>query len=231
MAPAENVTVWGGFVLGLVTAVSPCPLATNLAAASWLARHAASRRRAVVGACVYTVGRVAAYGVVAAILAFGLLGAPSLSGLLQRWLPPLLGPLLVVVGMVLLEWLSLPWRFGGAGQATALRLAGAGLLGEFALGFVFALSFCPVSAALFFGSLLPPALSSGAPLLPVVAFGVGTALPIGVFAVSVALGAGLIGRIGSDLPRWQGRIRRGAGAGLILIGLYLILRDTLQVLG
>lgn len=216
-----------GFVLGLITAVSPCPLATNVAATVWLSRHAASRRRAIVGALAYTAGRVAAYGAIAAVLALGALGAPVLSTALQEWLPPFVGPLLVLTAMVLLDLLPLPWTGGGTSQATAERLARLGVLGELALGCLFALTFCPVSAALFFGSLLPQALAGPAAAPAVIAYGIGTAIPVGVFAVGVAVSAGFAAHFGQGIVRWQPRIRTGTGVALLLLGLYLIARDTL----
>tara|TARA_R110002096_G_scaffold3941_3_gene18897 strand:+ start:1244 stop:1939 length:696 start_codon:yes stop_codon:yes gene_type:complete len=219
-----------GLVLGLITAVSPCPLATNLAATVWLTRHAASRRRALLGALAYTAGRVAAYGAIAAMLAFGALGAPAVSHALQEWLPPFVGPLLVLTAMVLLELLPLPFGGQGMSQGTAERLARFGVVGEFALGFLFAITFCPASAALFFGSLLPQALASPNATLPVVAYGIGTAIPIGVFAVAVAIGAGFASRFGEGIVRWQPRIRVVTGTALLLLGLYLIARDTLGLL-
>ena len=219
-----------GLVLGLITAVSPCPLATNLAATVWLSRHAASRRRALLGALAYTGGRVAAYGAIAAILALGALGAPQVSQALQEWLPPFVGPLLVLTAMVLLELLPVPWVGKGMSQGTAERLARLGVFGEFLLGFLFALTFCPASAALFFGSLLPQALASPTAVPPVVAYGIGTAIPIGVFAVAVALGAGFATQFGASIVRWQPRIRVVTGTVLLLLGLYLIARDTIGIL-
>jgi cytochrome c biogenesis protein CcdA len=221
-----------GLVLGIVTAVSPCPLATNIAATVWLARHAASRRRATLGALAYTFGRVTAYGAIAAVLALGTAGTPALSHALQTWLPPLTGPLLVLTAMVLLDLLPLPWSFGsGADQATAERLARLGLSGEFALGALFALTFCPASAALFFGSLLPPALQlpGAAIALPVVAYGIGTALPVGVFALGVVWSASFASRFGQGLQRWQGTIKLVTGVALLLVGLWLVVRDTLGI--
>jgi cytochrome c biogenesis protein CcdA len=219
-----------GLLLGLITSVSPCPLATNLAATVWLTRHAASRRRALLGALAYTIGRVAAYGAIGAILSLGLLGAPQISQALQQYLPPFVGPLLVLTAMVLLDLLPLPWVSKGMSQETAERLARLGLFGEFLLGLVFALTFCPASAALFFGSLLPQALACPAAAPPVLAFGIGTAIPIGIFAVALALGAGFARNLGVSLVRWQPRIRLVSGTVLLLIGVYLIARDTLQVL-
>ena len=220
-------SIASGFGLGLVTAISPCPLATNVAATVWLARHATSRRRAVVGALAYTAGRVLAYGGIAAVLALGALGAPALSAALQTWLPPVIGPLLVLSAMILLDLLPLPWAGGGRSQATAERLARLGVVGEVALGGLFALTFCPVSAALFFGSLLPQALAGPAVAPPVVAYGVGTAIPVAVFALGVVCSAGFAARFGAGVTRWQPRIKLGTGVVLLVLGLYLIGRDTL----
>jgi cytochrome c biogenesis protein CcdA len=218
---------FGGLMLGLATAFSPCPLATNLAATAWLARHAGTRRRALFGAAAYTLGRVAAYGAIAAVLAAGLVRAPEISSALQRWLPPFLGPLLILTAMVLLDLISVPWFRGGTSQATAEKLARLGLAGEFALGFLFALSFCPVSAALFFGSLLPPALATNSVAVPVILFGVGTAVPVAVFSIGVALSAEFAGRFSRAVGRWQARIRIATGVALLAIGLFLIARDSL----
>lgn len=218
-----------GFVLGVVTAVSPCPLATNVAATVWLARHAASRRRAVVGALAYTAGRVLAYTSIAVVLALGALGAPALSAALQQWLPPFVGPLLVLTAMVLLELLPVPWAGTSRSQATAERLARLGVVGEVLLGLLFALTFCPVSAALFFGSLLPQALAGPSVAPPVIAFGIGTSLPVAVFALSVVWSAGFAVRFGAGITRWQPRIRVGTGVALLGLGLYLIGRDTLEL--
>ncbi len=104
------------------------------------------------------------------------------------------------------------------------------MFGEFVLGVLFALTFCPTSAALFFGSLLPQALAGPSTAPPVVAYGIGTAIPIGIFAVAVAIGAGFASRFGAGIVRWQPRIRVATGTILLLLGLYLIARDTVGLL-
>lgn len=220
----------GALWLGLLTAVSPCPLATNLAATAYLARRVDSRGRAITGTVAYTLGRVAAYAAIAGLLALGLASAPALSQGLQRWMTPLLGPLLILTGMILTGLLSLPISMGIASQASAEKWASRGLLGELVLGVLFALSFCPVSAALFFGSLIPLALGSGNILLPVTLYGIGTAAPVAAFALVMIFSSRLASKLAGGIHKVQPVILKITGAPLIAAGLYLTLRDTLAIL-
>ena len=143
---------------------------------------------------------------------------------------PLLGPLLILTAMLLLGILELPIRLSVATQASAEKWASRGLLGELILGFMFALSFCPVSAALFFGSLIPLTLDSGHIVLPVTLFGIGTAAPVAVFALvmifSTRAASGMVGGI----TRAQPWILKTTGALLLIAGLYLTARYTLAIL-
>ncbi len=242
MIPWNSKTIWPhlynsgagtGFVitswfiaawLGVLTSISPCPLATNIAAVSFLARRMHSRRLAVAGALAYASGRAAIYLVIGLLVTWGLATAPTLSTLLQQNVAPFIGPLLIVVGLVLLGWLSLPIQFGLSSSATAERLAGLGLLGEFLLGMVFALTFCPVSAALFFGTLLPLAVVGGAAWTLLLIYGVATAIPVGVIAVLLALGANLPRKILGGIQRWQGLVGKITGTAILLVGVWLTVR-------
>lgn len=213
--------------LGVLTSISPCPLATNVAATSVLARRVGSRRRAMAGAAAYTAGRVFAYVLLAAIVFAGLSSMPDLSFALRHWVLPLVGPLLVLTGMAVLGWLPLPFAFGAGSAGTANRLAGWGLAGEFSLGGLFALSFCPVSAALFFGSLLPLAMTHALPPLPVVLYGLGTALPVGVLAILLVLSVERAGSMMARLQTIQRISLRVTGAVLIAVGVWLTANNTL----
>lgn len=216
--------------LGLLTSISPCPLATNLAATAYLSRRVESRRRAVMGAAAYTFGRVAAYAILAGLLAFGIASAPAVSQTLQRWMAPLLGPLLVLTAMVLLGLVSLPLQSSFATQSSAEKWATRGVFGEIALGFLFALSFCPVSAALFFGSLIPLALGSGVIAAPVVLYGIGTAAPVAGFALLMIFSARAASNLAGGVAKLQPAILKATGVLLLLAGLYLTARDTLEIL-
>lgn len=213
--------------LGLLTSVSPCPLATNIAAVSFLSRRMHSRRMAVAGAVAYAVGRAVVYVLLGLLLTLGLAAAPTLSTFLQTRLLPFVGPLLIIVALVLLGWIRLPLDFGFHNPKAAGRLARLGLLGEFLLGMLFALTFCPVSAALFFGTLLPLAVATPVPLPVLAVYGIGTALPVGVLAVLIALGLASAGKMIAALQHYQGRVRAATAAVILLVGLWLTLRSSL----
>ncbi len=217
------------FWFGILTSVSPCPLATNVAAVSFLGRQLESPRRVLLGGLLYTLGRMLTYVVLGMLLVESVLSAPEAALFLQKHMNKVLGPLLILVGMLLLELLS----FGSFGAGLAQRLQGRaerwGLLGAFVLGVVFALSFCPVSATLFFGSLLSVAIPARSGLLLPSLYGIGTGLPVLVFAILVALGArslaGAFNRI-SQFERWA---RRATGLIFVGVGLYYSLAYIFEV--
>lgn len=215
------LAVGAAFWLGVITAISPCPMATNLAAIGYLARNTQSRATQLMAGLLYALGRAAAYMLVGALLTWGLLSAPVVSNFLQRHLGQLMGPLLVLVGMVLTGLLPGLPSFGGSGKL-GKRIADFGLVGAALLGFLFALAFCPVSAALFFGSLLPLALKNESTWLLPAVFGFGSALPVLVFGILIAVArhtaTRAFGRL-QQLDRW---LLPATGWLFIAVGLYLI---------
>ncbi|HER34749.1 MAG TPA: sulfite exporter TauE/SafE family protein, partial [Halothiobacillaceae bacterium] len=206
--------------------ISPCPLATNVAAISFITRDATRVRSALTSGLLYTLGRTVAYVALAALLVSSVLSAPALSHALQVHMNRILGPLLVLVGMVLLGMLRLP-GVGAPGAAPGFqrRAAAMGDWGAALLGLVFALSFCPVSAALFFGSLLPLAVAGESRLVLPMLFGVGTALPVLAFAVVISLGLGRVGDVFARTVSFERWLRRATGVVFIAVGVYLALEN------
>jgi len=223
----ELAALFTALWLGIVTSISPCPLATNVAAVSVLARRIDDRRRALAGAVLYAVGRMLVYIILALVVIAGLATMPALSAFLRREILPLVGPILILVGLVVLGWIPLPvnWRAGGAGAAE--KLSKWGLVGEFLLGGLFALSFCPTSAALFFGSLLPLAVASSLPALPVALYGLGTALPVGVLAVLLVISSEKAAQALGRVQSFQKVAVNLTAVVLIGVGVWLTLQDTL----
>jgi len=217
------------FWLGILTSISPCPLASNVAAISFVGRSVVHPRRVLAAGLSYSIGRAVTYILVAALVVTSLLSIPSVSFFLQKRMNQILGPLLVVIGIGLLGWSTLQLPSGGWGQAMKERMARRGVMGAGGLGMLFALSFCPVSAGLFFGALIPLAVNSQSKLLLPGIYGLGTGLPVVVFALLLVLGAQWVGRA----FRIAGAIDRAArpitGGVFVLAGLYLTLTHVFGV--
>jgi len=209
--------------LGILTSISPCPLATNIAAMSFIVRGVGSARRVLATGLLYTLGRMLTYLGLGAVLVAGLLAIPEVAMFLQTYMNKILGPLLFVVGLVLLD--VIPLRFSAScGSDKIGRWAqSAGLWGSVPLGMVFALAFCPVSAALFFGSLLPLAVAAQSSVLLPSMYGLGTGLPVFVFAVLIGLGAQWVGKVFNKLTQIEKWVRRITGGIFVIVGIYFSL--------
>jgi cytochrome c-type biogenesis protein len=220
---AAGTAVW----LGLLTSISPCPLATNVAAVAFVSREGASPRRALGAGMVYALGRSAAYVALAAVAVFAVSRLLTVSTFLQTTLYSLVGPLLILIGMVLLD--LIPIRLPGLRAPASVSERRGSLWSAAGLGALFALSFCPVSAALFFGMLIPLAIRHESVLALPGLYGIATGVPVAAFAAAVSLGMGRVGamfRAATTIERW---IRPATGAVLIGIGIYETLRGIFHI--
>lgn len=208
--------------LGILTAISPCPMATNIAAIGFLGRKVASPRAVLLSGLLYTIGRSLAYLGVGIAAVWGLTSMPALSQFLQGGLNTILGPILILVGMLLTGLLELPWSLSLAGDGLQERVS-SGWWWPLLLGMLFALSFCPVSAALFFGSLVPLAVKSGSSAAIPLVYGIATAVPVVVVAIIIAFSAGSLGRTYDAIQRFAWWAQRVTGGIFILVGIYLSL--------
>ncbi len=209
--------------LGILVAISPCPLATNIAAVSFIGRDVGRSGRVVVSGIAYTLGRSLSYAGIAALVATSVLSIPGVSWFLQEQANRILGPLLVFIGIVVLGWIRIPMPSLGIGDALKRRAAARGVGGAALLGTIFALSFCPVSAGLFFGSLIPLSVSARSPVALPALFGIGTGLPVLACAIPLALGAGVVGRAFDVLARIERWTKPVTGAVFIVVGAYLVM--------
>lgn len=211
------------FWFGVLTSISPCPMATNIAAISFIGKRVGRPRTVVASGLLYTVGRTVVYVALAVVAVGGLLAIPAVSEFLQTYMNRLLGPVLIVAGVVLLELVPLRFSTSVGGERAQKLAEKGGVLGAGLLGVLFALSFCPISAGLFFVSLLPLALKHESRLLLPAAFGVGTALPVVAFAVAIALSARSVGKMYGALQKVEWWARRITGVLFILVGVYYCL--------
>ncbi len=212
------------FWLGLLTSISPCPMATNLTAVAYIGGQVGKGRAALIAGGAYVLGRALAYAAVGAIVVIGLLSVPAVANFFSQYMNLVLGPLLILVGMLLLGLLSFNLSTSVGGIGLREKAAKAGPLGALFLGVIFALSFCPISAALFFGSLVPLAVEQGSRVTLPLVYGVATGIPVLVLAVLIAMGSGALGSALDKMATFERWARRVTGGVFIVVGLYLTIR-------
>lgn len=206
---------------GILTSISPCPLATNITAISFIGRKVDRAGYIFSAGLLYMLGRMLTYTVLGAILVSSTQLISPIANFLQTYMVYLLGPGLILLGILLLDVITL--NIGGSLATERLRaqIDRAGIWGAGLMGVIFALSFCPISAGLFFGSVFGLAMRHGSRLLIPSLYGVGTAIPVLGFAFALAFSANLVGRTFKQLSAFELWARRVTGGVAILAGLYL----------
>ncbi len=218
-----NIPVLSAFLLGLLTAIAPCPLATNIAAIAYISRNVTDRKYAVITGTLYTLGRMFSYSLLGVLIIVVGLEIPGVSLFLQDVGERVLGPILIVVGLIMLNIDRLSFGKGG-GKLTSLgeKVADWGTVGGFLLGVLFALAFCPYSAVLYFGVLMPVALkSTGGVALPAV-FAIGTGLPVLIFGTLLSFGVAGVSSWLNAITRVERIIRIIVSIVFIGVGIYYV---------
>lgn len=214
------ITILTALWFGILTSISPCPLATNIAAISFIARRVDKMRTVLLSGILYTIGRTVAYLALGALIMAGLLASGEIALFLQRYLNQALGPILILVGMLLLGLLGFAGSVSLVSSGMQERAAKGGIGWAALLGILFALSFCPVSAGLFFGVLIPlSAVNQSILVLPTV-YGIGTAAPVLVFALLIAFASQRLGSAFNRLAQIERWVRRITGVIFVLAGIY-----------
>ncbi len=219
----SNIPILSAFLLGLLTAISPCPLATNIAAIAYISRRVTDRKYAITTAALYTLGRMFSYTLIGILIITIGLEIPVIALFLQNVGEKVLGPLLIIVGILMLFIDKISFGRGG-GMLTNLgnKVANWGMFGGFLLGVIFALAFCPYSAVLYFGVLIPLALkSSGGIALPAV-YAIGTGLPVLVIGILLSLGVAGLSSWLNVLGRVERVIRVIVALVFIGVGIYYV---------
>ena len=223
LSESLNIPVLSALFLGLITAISPCPMATNIAAIAYVSRRATERRYAIITGALYTLGRMVSYSIIGILIIVIGLEIPGVASFLQDWGEKILGPLLIVVGIIMLIIDRFSFGLGG-GKLAALgeKVANRGMLGGFLLGVIFALAFCPYSAVIFFGVLIPLALeSTGGITLPAV-FAIGTGLPVLVFGILISAGIAKVSTWLNAVTRVEKVVRIVVSIIFIGVGIYYV---------
>jgi cytochrome c-type biogenesis protein len=221
----ENSTMpWvTAFVLGLMTAISPCPLATNITAIGFIGKDIENRNRVFVNGVIYTLGRAITYTAIALVIYLGV-DQFKFSGFFQQYGEKFLGPLLIIIGLFMLGVFKI--NFPGISGLTSKMQNKTqwGYLDTLLLGIVFAMAFCPYSGVLFFGMLIPITVSSASGLYLPVIFAIATGIPVIVFAWILAYAVSGIGNVYNKIKTFELWFRRVIAVLFIVVGIYYIFR-------
>jgi cytochrome c-type biogenesis protein len=209
--------------LGILTSISPCPLATNIAAITYIGRQVNKPGHVLLAGLLYTLGRALTYVTLGMLLVMSALSVPELALFLQRYMNKILGPVLIVTALFLLNVIRINLPGAQISERLQKRLAASGIWGAAILGLLFALSFCPVSAALFFGSLIPIAIEQESKVAMPTIYAIGTALPVVAFAILISLGTRFVGAVFNRLSVIERWARRVTGVVFLLVGVYYVL--------
>jgi cytochrome c biogenesis protein CcdA len=210
------------FILGLMTAISPCPLATNISAIGFISRDIENRRRVFIKGLVYTLGRAISYTGLGVILYFGA-SKMHVSMLFQGWGEKLLGPLLILIGLFMLDFIKIKQPgFSGLREKIGEH-SKRSYWGTLLLGMVFAMAFCPYSGVLYFAMLIPMTIASASGLYLPIVFAIATGLPVIIFAWLLAYAVGNVGKLYNRIKLFELWFRRVISVLFILVGIYYIL--------
>lgn len=217
-----NIPILSAFILGLMTAISPCPLATNITATAFISKNISSKRKVFLSGILYSLGRGFSYTSIGLILFFGA-SKFHIARFFNQNGEKYLGPLLIIIGLIMLNIIKI--NFLGKSnfqEKLSEKFKDKGLLGSFMIGVIFALAFCPYSGALFFGMLIPMTIASADGLYLPIVFAFGTGLPVILFTYLLAFTAGKIGVFYNRITKIEKVMRIVAGVVFILTGLYYV---------
>ncbi len=216
--------------LGILTSISPCPLATNILAISFIDRNIGKTKTILLTGLLYTLGRMVTYTLIGALIVYSVIASEGLYFKLEPVMNKLLGPVLIIVGMILLELINFSQKGAGLSEKRQRWVESLGICGAFVLGVIFALSFCPVSAALFFGTLIPVAIDHKSEFLLPAMYGLGTALPVVFFAFLLAFSAKMVSKAFDKITVVERWIRTVVGLIFIAVGIYYCLAYIFEIL-
>lgn len=221
-----NIPILTAFILGLMTSISPCPLATNITATAFISKNISNKKQVFLSGVIYSLGRAFSYTAIGVILFFGA-SKFHVGRFFQQNGEKYLGPLLIIIGLIMLNIIRL--NFLGRTNFTerlTKKMKNKGLLGSFLIGVLFALAFCPYSGALYFGMLIPMTISSLDGLYLPIIFAFGTGIPVILFTYLLAFAAGSLGVFYNKITKIEKWMRTTAGVVFVLTGVYYVLIFT-----
>ena len=218
---STDLPLLSALILGLMTAVSPCPLATNITAMAFISKDIENKRKVFFNGLIYTLGRSISYTLIGLIFYFGA-SKFIVAGFLQKYGERALGPILILIGLFMLDVIKI--KFPGLNKLNEKmqQKEKFNFWGVLLLGIVFALGFCPYSGVLYFGILIPMTISSASGLYLPIIFAIGTGLPVIIFAWIIAFTVGGISSVYNKIKIFEKWFRRVVAIIFLLVGVYYL---------
>jgi len=217
-----NIPILTAFLLGVLTSISPCPLATNITAIAYISKEIKTTKHTLLNGIFYTLGRGASYTILATLIYFGL-SSFQVSSIFQSWGDKILGPVLIIIGLLMFSVIKINFGKGGEKlEKIKIWLAQKGFIGLFLLGMLFALAFCPYSGVLFFGALIPLVSKSTEGLILPPIFALGTGLPVILFSFVIAFAVQKLGQIFQIMQKIEKIMRYAVATIFVMAGIYYL---------
>jgi len=215
-----NLPALSAFLLGILTSISPCPLATNITAVAFISKDIKTPKHTILSGLFYTLGRGISYTLLAVLIYFGL-SSFQVSQIFQGWGDKVLGPVLILIGLIMFGVIKINLKNNNQTiEKIKLWLSNKGYLGSLALGMLFAFAFCPYSGVLFFGVLVPMTFKSAGGLLLPPLFALGTGLPVIIFSFFIAYSMQVVSRAFQVVQKVEKWLRYGVALVFIMTGIY-----------
>ncbi len=219
---AYNIPLLSAFLLGILTAISPCPLSTNITAIAYISKDIKDSRKVFLNGLIYTLGRIISYTVLAILIYFGV-SSFNIANIFQGWGDKILGPILIIISLMMFGIIKLNFKQGSKKIENVKEwLSKRGYLGSFFLGVLFALAFCPYSGVLFFGILIPLTLSSTEGLILPIIFAFATGLPVILFSILIAFFVNKLAKMYSIMEKIEKFMRYFVASVFLLAGIYYL---------
>ncbi len=217
-----NFPLFSAFVLGVMTSISPCPLATNITAIAYISKDIKTTKHTLLNGLAYTLGRAISYTLLATLIYFGL-STFTIANIFQGWGDKFLGIILILISLTMFGIIKINLISKNENVDKIKEwLARKGFVGALFLGMIFALAFCPYSGVLFFGILIPLVLTSTEGLLLPPLFAIGTGLPVVLFSFILAFGVEKVGKIYNAMSKIEKVMRYGVATIFLLAGIYYL---------
>jgi len=215
-----NIPILSAFLFGILTSISPCPLATNITAVAYISKDVKTPRHTILSGLFYTLGRGISYTLLATLIYFGF-SSFKVSSLFQGWGDKVLGPVLILIGLIMFGVIKINIKNNNqTAEKIKLWLSDKGHLGSLALGMLFAFAFCPYSGAIFFGVLVPLVFKTAGGLLLPPVYALGTGLPVIIFSILIAYSMQAMGKAFHIIQKVEKWLRYAVASVFVLTGIY-----------